>query len=1108
MPYIKWNVRCDSTAWGQSVGVTGSFNSWNKTDPVVLSTTSETYPVWTASHAVEVGEYEYKYVIVGNDGELMHWETDTRDNRIVTVSASSTETTDIFGNVPVHASHHNHHNHYQHDNVVANNEHNSNRTVLENKFLSSQGQNHEAHSRQTSTDVSHLDIVQRALVEVTKRHQSWRLRLQFVRSLYTDPAYSTVARTLDGLVSVSIYLTLLSTGQVRCGEDGGHHRPNHHAHEARLIDMALSRIVYDPASAKYATHVIRRIMPHLPSYSKQFTVSVPLTRIRDIAHRSDIPKDLKLQIKHTLQNKLHRSAGPEDLYTSAAILERISHGGYSEPFVEQFRIFHDELKAFFNMSSLDERLQYLAHIHQVSRAIEMLHLKTSNASAFEQLKCLVEVRNDMTRLSFMQAAERNVKTVQTDSQTQSNDDDSKLPSEDVQKTRLADIDLESYAFVLLAALAKEMEQPHLRETSQSFPFAHCASILGLALQVVGQCQIEPEECNVIRRELQACSLALGSAPRSTNTEDVILRLRAGVDRASRFAREFSDAIVSVYTRQAAPLAHALGVADERAIAVLPEAEVRATVTFQASRIATAFSSACRKRLALPAWDVLHAGCVYATDICYVSSLGAFQSKQDNNQQKKTYVVVCGEAQGDEDIPTNVVGIVNGRPLPHLSHLGVRARQAGVVFVSADESVAFNDVWTNRISAGPVKLSVTIAQGLDALERTKTTSVSASNGYGDSNKQLKDKAETQQQVVDNQFSFDRSFSDVIDIREGTKARVSAKAYVAGLLVRIADESGGLFEAVQGMALPHGLFHAQREAHSTAYKALVSDYHKYIGDQSEKVADDLRAFIRDDFVIAPDMVSSIQKALTEYGHHVMVRSSANVEDLEKLSGAGLYDTVAAVPLDDADALQHAIRTVWASLWTRRAASSRRAYAVDDDNVSMAVLIQPMVRAHLSFVAFSYEPVVGKGEDIYIEMAVGMGETLASAVADGSPYRFKVNREALSVDDVALASYSQALVPAYDKDMNGKHQINRNDDNSGLIPEIVDYSTQRLTIDRAWRHAIVKRIAKTVLALEEALTGPQDVEGCIMLDSNTPSAKRLGGNDDKVRVFVVQARPQIIN
>lgn len=42
-------------------------------------------------------------------------------------------------------------------------------------------------------------------------------------------------------------------------------------------------------------------MCRLPSFTEAFTASVPLTRIRDIAHRNDIPHDLKLEIKHTLQ---------------------------------------------------------------------------------------------------------------------------------------------------------------------------------------------------------------------------------------------------------------------------------------------------------------------------------------------------------------------------------------------------------------------------------------------------------------------------------------------------------------------------------------------------------------------------------------------------------------------------------------------------------------------------------------------------------------------------------------------------------------------------------------------------------------------------------------
>lgn len=57
-------------------------------------------------------------------------------------------------------------------------------------------------------------------------------------------------------------------------------------------------------------------------------------------------------------------------------------------------------------------------------------------------------------------------------------------------------------------------------------------------------------------------------------------------------------------------------------------------------------------------------------------------------------------------------------------------------------------------------------------------------------------------------------------------------------------------------------------------------------------------------------------------VIVRSSANVEDLAGMSGAGLYDSIPNVPAADAGALGKAIAEVWASLYTRRAVLSRRA------------------------------------------------------------------------------------------------------------------------------------------------------------------------------------------
>ncbi|RYR68802.1 hypothetical protein Ahy_A03g015269 [Arachis hypogaea] len=75
---------------------------------------------------------------------------------------------------------------------------------------------------------------------------------------------------------------------------------------------------------------IRKIYPCLPSFKAEFTAS--------------------LQIKYTIQNKLHRNGGLEDLVTTKAMLAKITKNPreYNQAFVEQFKIFHQELKDFFN----------------------------------------------------------------------------------------------------------------------------------------------------------------------------------------------------------------------------------------------------------------------------------------------------------------------------------------------------------------------------------------------------------------------------------------------------------------------------------------------------------------------------------------------------------------------------------------------------------------------------------------------------------------------------------------------------------------------------------------------------------------------------------------
>src|SRR5262245_6554764 len=205
---------------------------------------------------------------------------------------------------------------------------------------------------ETSSSVGEAEFAS-ALVAADKRARSWREKLDLVLGLLTggnDPL------TTEQLVDVAIYLRFLGTGKIPCAEDGRHFRPAHHARIALHIQERLARLT-TPDNACIA----RKIYPWLPSSAHTFRRAEPLTRIRDIAHRNDIPSELKREIKHSLQNKLHRCAGTEDLATCSALLERITAPGANYPaaFVEQFRLFHEELREFFNARSLDERLKAL-----------------------------------------------------------------------------------------------------------------------------------------------------------------------------------------------------------------------------------------------------------------------------------------------------------------------------------------------------------------------------------------------------------------------------------------------------------------------------------------------------------------------------------------------------------------------------------------------------------------------------------------------------------------------------------------------------------------------------------------------------------------------------
>jgi pyruvate,water dikinase len=122
-------------------------------------------------------------------------------------------------------------------------------------------------------------------------------------------------------------------------------------------------------------------------------------------------------------------------------------------------------------------------------------------------------------------------------------------------------------------------------------------------------------------------------------------------------------------------------------------------------------------------------------------------------------------------------------------------------------------------------------------------------------------------------------------------------------------------------------------------------------------------------------------------VAVRSSATAEDLPGLSFAGQQETY--LNIHGAAAVLDAVQRCWASLWTARAIGYRAQHAIASDAISLAVVVQLLVRAEASGVMFTANPVSGQRDQTMITAAWGLGESIVGG---------RVTPDTLTVDKAA--------------------------------------------------------------------------------------------------------------
>jgi pyruvate,water dikinase len=131
-------------------------------------------------------------------------------------------------------------------------------------------------------------------------------------------------------------------------------------------------------------------------------------------------------------------------------------------------------------------------------------------------------------------------------------------------------------------------------------------------------------------------------------------------------------------------------------------------------------------------------------------------------------------------------------------------------------------------------------------------------------------------------------------------------------------------------------------------------------------------------------------------VAVRSSAADEDGAAVSFAGQHESYLNVV--GADDVAAAIVRCWRSGWSERAVAYRARHGLPPAAIGLPVLVQQLVVADVSSVAFSANPVTGERGAIVINAAWGLGESLVGGTVTPDSYTIRKADLAIVAREVA--------------------------------------------------------------------------------------------------------------
>ena len=1101
---LKFQLICKNTVFGENVSLLGNqtqLGNWDTNKSVELKTDKHIFPLWESNPISfnNNSNLEYKYIISNKNSHSIKWESfqgnrqlnlsnlnkdgeyiindgefsSNINPKITKINSNNTKITEkknknknnINKKEPYKT---NSNNNNQNQNMSNIDEYvQSRRDEIKNIEIKNDYNTQNISNKKIPLEIQNFINI---LIQKNSQENTWREKLSFTCELINANDSNVQIISL-----IATYLYFVNSGQIKCSEDGTHFRPNHSAKHAFNIFKKLYKKIFsnsEKINENSFSIVARSILRNLPSFDEQFMVQVPLTRIRDIAHRSDIPHDLKQEIKHKLQNKLHRNASPDDLIVCEYFINKIKDSNYSEEFKNQFFIFYDELKEFFNSSGLEKILTKFKDISQ------------ENSNKTENIINIIKSNDLIKKIELITDFRKSVcyKIIKDEVLNQ---------EENIQKTLLQttsnlDIELENKLFVIISEYINKLTQ---NINQNKFEINYFKKLLHL----YNLCLININTSQIAEKQVENLSLDFDYFIKNIENNNlnrfIMLQIKSIIERGNNISIEICSNLEHLFNLDNLLfLGNKLSI-NQRAILVFVESFIRSNIIFQFSKCCDLLMTIIRDYLQLPPFNIINKG-IAQGEFFYFENIEQYNKEniKDNNDK----ILFIEKSDGTEEIPKNVIGIVLNQDLSQLSHISIRVRQHGAVFCCVLDTKVFKNFisqFKNKdlISFECLDESKINIKKIESLQKINNDNKKIKNNENISLKENKFEDKRNDKNEENDIeTLIYSVKDKKIPNTGSKFEKIKKLYEI-------SENSNLFSVPYALCIPNTIykyfFNLFIQENSQYLSKLESTEIKDLDIESEIFRNHFINYImklyeqkNEKIKFILEKINSEFTSLKSNNNLLAIRSSSNLEDNSGQAGAGLFDSYLNIDLSNEKDIINHISKVWASLFNSRAIINRKKLNIETKEAKMSVIIMQMTEPVFSYVIHTINPVNKNENEIYIELAIGLGETLAQSNQKGAPYRLIYNRKEDKLNILNLSSYNYELEKKTNK------------------VKIIEYRKQDLTINEDFINNVGKTLGKIGITIEENVSNDncriyQDIEGNYVKIGNQLNY-----------YFIVQTRPEI--